>query len=253
MKSTISVITVTFNAAKFLPGLIDSLRAQTDRDFEWIVADGASTDGTIELIQSADDVVTRWISEPDFGIYHALNKALQMATGEYYLVMGADDRLTPDAIAQYRDHAYRSKADIVTALIIRNGVIEQHKQCRPWLYAHHGYVSEHAVGSLIRKGLHETFGFYSKRYSIGADLLFLKKACSSSETKIFKVDFVAGTFGFAGTSRTDRAGAICDYFRGQLETEKNKYLQIILFVAKVLKNMHSMVKAAQKRTVENDD
>lgn len=46
MKPTISIITVTFNAAKFLPGLIDSLRAQTDRDFEWIVVDGASTDAT---------------------------------------------------------------------------------------------------------------------------------------------------------------------------------------------------------------
>ena len=243
MKPTISVITVTFSAAKLLPGLIDSLRAQTDRDFEWIVVDGASTDRTVELIKSAGDVVTNWISEPDFGIYHALNKALQMAAGEYYLVMGADDRLNPDAVAHYRDHAYRSKADIVTAIIMRNGKIERCKPCWPWLYAHHAYVSEHSVGSLIRKALHEKFGFYSKRYSIGADLLFLKRACSSPETKVIKVDFVAGTFGFTGTSREDRAGTICDYFRGQFETEKHKYFQIILFVAKVLKNARSMVKA----------
>jgi hypothetical protein len=62
---------------------------------------------------------------------------------------------------------------------------------------------------------------------------------------VTKADFVAGTFGFTGTSREDRAGAICDYFRAQLETEKNKYLQIILFAAKVLKNARSMVKAIQ--------
>jgi len=127
MKPTISVITVTFNTAKLLPGLIESLRAQTDRDFEWIVVDGASTDETIHLIKSAGDVVTNWISEPDFGIYHALNKAVRMATGQYYLVMGADDRLNPDAIAQYREHAYRSKADIITAMIMRNGKIEHYK------------------------------------------------------------------------------------------------------------------------------
>lgn len=60
--------------------------------------------------------MTNWISEQDFGIYHALNKALQMATGEYNLVMGTDDRLNPDAVAQYRDHAYRSKADIAKAI-----------------------------------------------------------------------------------------------------------------------------------------
>jgi len=248
MKPTISssVITVTFNAAKLLPGLLDSLRAQTDSDFEWIVVDGASTDGTVELIRSAGDIVTRWISEPDFGIYHAMNKALRMATGEYYLVMGADDRLNPDAIAKYRESASQSGADIVTALIMRNGVIEQRRPCWPWLYAHHAYVSEHSVGSLIRKALHEQFGFYSKRYSIGADLLFLKKVCSNPVTKVMKVDFAAGTFGFNGTSRIDRVGAICDYFRGQFETERNKYLQVILFVLKLLKNTPSMIKSAME-------
>lgn len=243
MKTTISVITVTYNAANLLSGLIDSLRAQTDRDFEWIVVDGASTDATVELIKSAGDVVTRWISEPDFGIYHAMNKALHMATGEHYLVLGADDRLNPDAIAQYRNHVRQSDADIVTALIMRNGKIEQRRPFWPWLYAHHAYVSEHSVGSLIRKELHKKFGFYSKRHSIGADVLFLKKVCSSPGIKVTKANFVAGTFGFSGTSREDRAGAICDYFRAQLETENNKYLQVILFAFKVLKNARSMVKS----------
>jgi glycosyltransferase involved in cell wall biosynthesis len=245
MKPTISVITVTFNATDVLPGLIESMRRQTDRDFEWVIADGASTDGTVELLTESSDVITHWISEPDFGIYHAMNKALQMATGKYYLVLGADDRLNPDAIAQYRNHACQLETDIVTALIMRNGIIEQRKPCWPWLYAHHAYVSEHSVGSLIRKKLHDKFGLYSKRYSIGADLLFLKRVCSSPGIIVTKADFVAGTFGFTGTSREDRAGAICDYFRAQLETEKNKYLQIILFAAKVLKNARSMVKATR--------
>lgn len=242
MKPTISIITVSYNAAYVLPGLIDSIRAQTDRDFEWFVVDGASTDGTIELLNESGDVITCWISEPDFGIYHAMNKALQMMTGEYYLVVGADDRLHPDAIAQYRHYAQISGADIVTALIKRNGRIEQRKPRRPWLYAHHAYVSEHSVGSLIRRQLHEKFGIYSKRYPIGADVLFLKKVCLSPDTKITRADFVAGTFGSAGTSREDRAGAICDYFRAQLETENNKYLQVILFAAKILKNARSMVR-----------
>lgn len=245
MKSTISVITVTFNAAKFLPGLIDSLREQTDRDFEWIVVDGASCDGTVELLTESGDVITRWNSEPDFGIYHAMNKALQLARGEYYLVLGADDRLDPDAIAQYRNAADQSQADIITALIMRDGRIERRKPRRPGLYAHHAYVSEHSVGSLIRKELHNRFGYYSKRYPIGADVFFLKQACSSPLTKVHQVDFVAGTFGYTGKSRKDRAGAICDYFRAQLETEKNKYLQIILFAAKVLKNARSIIKAIE--------
>lgn len=245
MKPTISIITVTYNAAHVLPGLINSLRAQKDRGFEWVVVDGASTDGTVELLNESGDVITHWISEPDFGIYHAMNKALQIMTGEYYLVMGADDRLNPDTIAQYRHYAQISGADIVTALIKRNGIIEQRKPRRPWLYAHHAYVSEHSVGALIRKELHEKFGVYSKRYSIGADVLFLKKVCLNPDIKVTRADFVAGTFGSAGTSREDRAAAICDYFRAQLETENNKYLQIVLFAAKILKNARSIVKTKQ--------
>jgi glycosyltransferase involved in cell wall biosynthesis len=223
------------------------LRAQTDHDFEWIVVDGASTDGTVDLLKSAGNILTRWISEPDFGIYHAMNKALQMTTGEYYLIAGADDRFNPDAIAQYRENAYRTKADIITALIMRNGKIERRKPCWPWLYAHHAYVSEHSVGSLIRKSLHEKFGFYSNKYPIGADLLFLKNVCSNPETKLIKADFVAGTFGFEGKSREDRAGAICDYFRAQFETEKHKYFQIFFFALKVLKNARSIVRATQTK------
>lgn len=249
MKPTISVITVTFNAANIFPGLMDSLRKQTDRDFEWIVVDGASVDETVNLLKSAGDLLTNWISEPDFGIYHAMNKALQLATGEYYLVMGADDRLNPDAIAQYRDHARKSDADIVTARIMRNGKIEQHKPCWPWLYAHHAYVSEHSVGSLIRKDLHDKFGFYSPLYPIGADVLFLKTVCSSQNTRICKGDFVAGTFGFAGISRKDRMGAICDYFRAQFATEKHKYFQIILFVFKLLKNAKNLVKSEERKSL----
>ncbi len=85
-----------------------------------------------------------------------------MATGEYYLVLGADDRLNPDAIAQYRDHARKSGADIVTARIMRNGKIEQHKLLLAVVIcAIAVYVSEHSVGSPIRKNLHEKFGFYS--------------------------------------------------------------------------------------------
>ncbi|MBM9538341.1 glycosyltransferase [Desulfobulbus alkaliphilus] len=248
MQSPISVISVTFNASKHLPDLVESLRTQTDPDFEWIIVDGASTDGTVEVIQSANDVVTQWLSEPDFGIYHAMNKALQMATGEYYLILGADDRLTPEAIEQYKSHAYRTKADIITAKIIREGKVEKRKPCWPWLYAHHAFVSEHSVGSLIRRSLHDKFGLYSKRYSIGADLVFLKKACMAPETRVVQLDFIAGTFGFTGRSRSDRAGAICDYFRGQFETEKFKYLQIFLFVLKVLKNAPEMVKAATKKS-----
>lgn len=72
-KYKLSVITATYNAIEYLPSLIECLRKQEDQDFEWVVADGASTDGTLELLESITDLNIVITSQEDFGIYDALN------------------------------------------------------------------------------------------------------------------------------------------------------------------------------------
>lgn len=97
----ISVITATYNAAGQLPHTIRSLREQTSRDFEWIVVDGNSDDGTQELLRDSGDVITRWISEPDRGIYDAFNKGVKLARGEWLIFLGAGDELAgPNVVAE---------------------------------------------------------------------------------------------------------------------------------------------------------
>ncbi|MEW6132022.1 MAG: glycosyltransferase family 2 protein [Pseudomonadota bacterium] len=104
MKETsprVSIITATLNAAALLPYTIRSLRGQTCRDFEWIVVDGNSNDGTQALLRENADVVTRWISEPDRGIYDAWNKACKMVRGEWVIFFGAGDELAaPHTLAE---------------------------------------------------------------------------------------------------------------------------------------------------------
>ena len=87
----VSIITSSKNALDGLRNTAQSIREQTYRNFEWIVVDGASVDGTIGLIQESRDVVSRFISEQDEGIYHALNKGLLLATGEWIIFLGAGD------------------------------------------------------------------------------------------------------------------------------------------------------------------
>lgn len=97
----VSIISATFNAAALLPHTFCSLREQTSRDFEWIVVDGNSSDGTQALLRESADVVTRWISEPDRGIYDAWNKGCKMARGEWILFLGAGDELAaPHTLAE---------------------------------------------------------------------------------------------------------------------------------------------------------
>lgn len=111
----ISVVTATRNAVKFLPTLIESLRGQTDKDFEWVVADGASSDGTLDLLRSVNDLDIVVTSQSDYGIYDALNRAISASSGTYYIVAGADDSFDFDAIAHFRKAIDQSQADIVTS------------------------------------------------------------------------------------------------------------------------------------------
>lgn len=233
----ISIITATYNAAPVLPRLIESLRAQADRDFEWIVVDGASTDDTLAILAAAGDVVTTFISEHDFGIYDALNKGLKTASGDYYLVLGADDSLYPDAIKQYRAALLAGPVfpDIVTASISSGGSVCSARVGRAWLYGLRGYVSSHSIGALIKRSLHDSHGYYSRKFPIAADQYFIKKAGDSGA--VIKVcDFCAGVYGTEGVSSVDVAGTLTEIFRIQLATEKNKFFQLMIFVGRLLKN-----------------
>lgn len=103
MQSTTSqpmftIITSTLNAMATVERCIESVAAQTFHDFEFIVIDGASTDGTAEFLNSHKELFSVLISEPDTGIYNAWNKALKHARGEWLLFLGADDILADDNV-----------------------------------------------------------------------------------------------------------------------------------------------------------
>lgn len=90
---TLTIITVTYNAERFLEPTIQSIAAQTYPNIEYIIVDGASKDGTVDIMKKYPAVITHWVSEPDKGLYDAMNKGLQMATGDYIMVLNAGDLL----------------------------------------------------------------------------------------------------------------------------------------------------------------
>jgi glycosyltransferase involved in cell wall biosynthesis len=99
----ISIVTATLNAAAFLPHTLESLARQRGASFEWIVADGGSTDGTLELLRAHAGLV-QWTSAPDRGIYDAWNKACDRARGDWLLFLGAgDDLVGPEALAAFAE------------------------------------------------------------------------------------------------------------------------------------------------------
>lgn len=95
-----SVITATYNSMHDLPVLVESLKDQTSQDFEWIVQDGGSQDGTGAFLESSAMSSLAYASAPDRGIYDAFNAALERATGRYVIFMGSDDRFAESTVLE---------------------------------------------------------------------------------------------------------------------------------------------------------
>ena len=86
----ITVVTVTYNAKDFLEETIQSVISQTYKNIEYIIIDGGSTDGTVDIIKKYEDKIDYWVSEPDSGISDAFNKGVQQSNG-YILMLNAGD------------------------------------------------------------------------------------------------------------------------------------------------------------------
>lgn len=229
---TIGVVTATFNAAGQLPGLVTSLRAQNDADFEWVVADGGSTDGTLALLHSITDLSVVVRSQPDFGTYDGLNRAIQAASCDYYIVAGADDRLAPDAVANYRRAIANSGADIVAARVRYGARVMQVKHGPVWLHSQFALIASHSVATAIRRDLHARFGDYSRRFPIAADQYFIIRACAGGAVR-YEADFIAGEFGTGGVSSTDRIGNATEVFRVQVATGRSVFVQTLLLLLRL--------------------
>jgi glycosyltransferase involved in cell wall biosynthesis len=197
---SIAVITATLNVSGHIEALIESLAGQSDTDFEWVIADGGSQDGSLSLIKEANvGRRVRITCEADSGIYEALNRAIQMSECSHYLVVGADDSLDSEAIANFRKVAEQTGADIVAARVRADGSASRRAGRWEWMHGQFAHVDSHAVGTLFRKSLHQSFGYYSSTLKLAADQEFILR-CARSDIQFVRAPFVAGDFNTGGTS-----------------------------------------------------
>lgn len=107
-----SIITPSFNQAAFIRDCLESVRGQTDADWEHLVMDGGSTDGTLEILREYPYL--QWVSEPDWGMSDAINKGFRRATGDWVMWLNTDDYLLPGALAKVAAFAERHpEADVI--------------------------------------------------------------------------------------------------------------------------------------------
>lgn len=107
----VSVVVAVFNRANTLQHALDSLFSQTYREWELVVIDGGSTDGSVDILERASDRISYWVSEPDRGIYDAWNKALPRLRGQWVMFLGSDDYLAdPTVLARMEPHLRAAEA-----------------------------------------------------------------------------------------------------------------------------------------------
>ncbi len=235
----VSIITVTYNAEKYLDETIESVLAQTYPNIEYLIIDGNSSDQTPEIIKKYQDKIDFWQSEPDQGIYDAMNKGLAKATGEYVWFMNAGDTIdTPDTLSRviekppfadiyYGEAAYYDLEG--NYLGLRSEVMpHQLPEQLTWQHFSKGMVVCHQ--SIIVKK--EVAPSYDLRHAYSADIDWvikvLKQTRSIRHTHLILSKYKQGGFSkkFLRKSLWDRALILSKHF-GTWHTLQN-HLWIVL-------------------------
>lgn len=172
----ISIVTVVYNCAATISGCIESVINQDYDNIEYIVVDGASKDGTVDIIRSYEHRLARFVSEKDKGIYDAMNKGIRMATGDVVGILNADDffydRHTISRIAEafLNDSALDATIADIVFVNNKNDKILRHYNAQGWRPSKFawGYMPPHPSFFCKRK-LFDSMGYYKTDYKIAAD------------------------------------------------------------------------------------
>ncbi|WP_310438745.1 glycosyltransferase family 2 protein [Sulfuricurvum sp.] len=178
----ISIITVVYNNKSTIKDAIESVLSQTYQNIEYIIVDGASTDGTVEIIQNYGDKITTFISEKDKGIYDAMNKGLKLATGDIVGILNSDDfyidnHVISKVIQIFQDNPVDSMfADLVYVhpnnleKIVRyydSSHFSPKKFAYGWMPAHPTFF--------IKREIYKKYGYFKTDYKIAADYELLAR------------------------------------------------------------------------------
>jgi len=215
MQPKLSVITIVYNNVKDIERTMLSVLNQTYRNIEYIVIDGNSTDGTRDKIQTYKDRLAQFISEPDKGIYDAMNKGLSLATGDYILFMNSGDEIyAPETVTEVFET--ESSADIYygeTEMYDENWQsLGQRRHCAPEVFNWKSFrfgmsVSHQAI--YIKRSLAQP---YDLRYKYSSDIDWVIKAAKNASSIVNTHMYVA-KYLVGGISKKKHMASLRERFR----------------------------------------
>jgi glycosyltransferase involved in cell wall biosynthesis len=202
-----SVVIATYNVEKTLESCLNSLRGQTFRDFEILVADGVSTDRTREILRSRTSEISVLVSEKDRGIYDAWNKVIPRARGQWLIFLGADDELFDEKVFERVAAALLNVSEKIVygkvAIVLPNGET-LNTEGKEWEKISKKFLQEMTIphqGVFHRRDLFETRGLFDPSFKVCGDYEFLLRELKENSAK-FLPDITVSKMGFGGTSST---------------------------------------------------
>lgn len=210
----VSIITITYNASRWLERTILSILSQSYSNIEYIIIDGGSTDGTVDIIKQYASGISYWVSEPDKGIYDAMNKGLQKATGDYVWFINAGDSLyTSDTVQRVVSLVQKKKVlpDIIygeTSIIDEDGNSQGRRRLKApdklsWksfrmgmLVCHQSFITKRTIVPL-----------YDLAYRYSSDFDWCIR-CMKQAKSIYNTRMVLSNFLEGGVSTTQRKASL---------------------------------------------
>lgn len=172
----VSIITVVYNNKETIRDAIDSVLNQTYKDIEYIVIDGNSTDGTVDIIDSYGDKITAFVSEPDKGIYDAMNKGIRLATGDVVGILNSDDYYIDENVIEKVVKVFEEKevdsvfADLVYVKSDDLQKVVRYYDSSKFLPDKFQYALYPAHPTFfVKKWVYDTYGLFKTDYKIVAD------------------------------------------------------------------------------------
>lgn len=238
MNYKISIITINYNNLEGLKRTVESVVNQTWKQFEYIIIDGGSTDGSADYIESQNENIDYWVSEPDKGIYNAMNKGIVKATGEYLLFLNSGDDLK-DTNVLGENYIHLEEKDLICFDI---NVIDENvffvKKCPEELTFSFLYQNTLPHQStFIRKSLFKRVGYYDENLKIASDWKFFILAMMRHEATYKQVDVVLSNYYLGGIS------SCVDYSNERDEVLKKYFSGYILDYIEFFENRKELVDA----------
>jgi glycosyltransferase involved in cell wall biosynthesis len=235
----ITILTVVKNGENFIEESILSIKNQTFRNYEHIIVDGGSTDGTLKIIKKYDNCIDYWCSQKDEGLYYGFNKALLLAKGNYVGFVNSDDVLTANCLELL--NGYINKYPNLDFFF---GAVKKHWAVlhgyRPWkIKFSWGFYSSHSTGFFIKLKSAKRIGFYNTKYKYSADYDYFYRMIVQHKMKGIgtKKKEVFGVFRRGGfSSKVKFTDHFYEEIRIRLDNGQNKLLVFLIFLYKLIRN-----------------